>query len=220
MLSKVRRSSKEMTIACLLTDVGHDSSYSCQADKTAWPWYSTELCTYQGSVTSTYLFTASESISTATGLANLNAYGMEVRWQASDTSTSSTTSASTMASSTLSTSVPASPASTTSTHTPAPTSTTTSSLSTGAKAGIGIGAALGALIILAGIIFFFIRRRRNNAAANKQKSKNTHSTPELPEHHYYVEAAAGDVQSKTPYHELSAQGREKPPAELSSESYR
>ncbi|KAI7970372.1 hypothetical protein EIK77_006217 [Talaromyces pinophilus] len=190
----------------------------CQADKTAWPWYSTELCTYQGSVTSTFLFTASESISTATGLANLNAYGMEIRWQASDTSTPRTTTAS----STSPTSVSASPASTALSTSPTstPTSTSTSSLSTGAKAGIGIGAALGALILLAGIIFFFIRRRRNNAAANKQKSMDTHSTPELSQQNYYVEAAAGDVQSKPPYHELSAQGRENAPVELSSESWR
>lgn len=37
---------------------------------------------------------------------------------------------------------------------------------------------------------------------------------------YYVEAAAGDVQSKAPFHELPAQSREKAPVELSSESWR
>ncbi|EEA20963.1 conserved hypothetical protein [Talaromyces marneffei ATCC 18224] len=201
------------------------SSYSCQADKTAWPWYSTDLCTYEGSTTGTYLFTAQTSISTAIGLANLNAYGMEIRWQASDTSTPGATSALTTASSALSTSASASPASTALSTTPTPTSTptspSTSSLSTGAKAGIGIGAAVGALLILAGIIFFIIRRRRNNAAANKQENMDMHLTPaQLQQQEYYVEAAAGDVRSKPPYHELPTQPKERNPVELSSESWR
>ena len=43
-----------------------------------------------------------------------------------------------------------------------------SSLSTGAKAGVGIGAALGALIVAAGIFFFYRRnrRRRGNQGSN------------------------------------------------------
>ncbi|QGA15840.1 hypothetical protein EYB26_003501 [Talaromyces marneffei] len=198
---------------------------SCQADKTAWPWYSTDLCTYEGSTTGTYLFTAQTSISTAIGLANLNAYGMEIRWQASDTSTPGATSALTTASSALSTSASASPASTALSTTPTPTSTptspSTSSLSTGAKAGIGIGAAVSALLILAGIIFFIIRRRRNSAAANKQENMDMHLTPaQLQQQEYYVEAAAGDVRSKPPYHELPTQPKERNPVELSSESWR
>ncbi|EED14671.1 conserved hypothetical protein [Talaromyces stipitatus ATCC 10500] len=186
---------------------------SCQTFTDGWPWYSTELCTYAATGTSTFLLTDTSTISTSTGAPNFNAYGIQIRWQESDTSTPNAASATTTASSPLSTSP-----SPVSTSTPTPTS---SSLSTGAKAGIGIGAGLGALLILAGVIFFGLRHRRNRAA-KRQESVNMHfaSDQSQQQQQYYVEAAAGDVRGKQPYHELSAQSREKAPVELSSESWK
>ena len=78
---------------------------------------------------------------------------------------------STISPTTTSTSTPAQPSSTASSATSAPTSSLSAGpdlyyskggLSTGAKAGIGVGAALGALLILLAVLFFAMRRRRGN----------------------------------------------------------
>jgi hypothetical protein len=70
---------------------------------------------------------------------------------------------------TTNTSTPAQPSSTASSATSAPTSSPSSGsdpyhskggLSTGAKAGIGVGAGLGTLLILLAVLFFAMRRRR------------------------------------------------------------
>lgn len=65
---------------------------------------------------------------------------------------------------------------------PLPSQTTSSlpvnSLSTGAKAGIGVGVTIGALLILALIAFLILRRRRKNSERTTQGSQDE-TRPEM-----------------------------------------
>ncbi|KAK2744796.1 hypothetical protein FQN55_006552 [Onygenales sp. PD_40] len=76
-------------------------------------------------------------------------------------------SSTTTVSSATSSSAPAASSATTSINTPSTTSLPqdpeSSGLSTGAKAGIGIGAAVGGIAIIALVVFIFLRRRRGEA---------------------------------------------------------
>lgn len=90
--------------------------------------------------------------------AGVNAYGVEIRWQSTDFASSSPSSS--QSPPTASTTGPSSTGGAT-----APAQESNGSggggggLSTGAKAGIGIGAAIGAILVLVGVAFF-VRRAR------------------------------------------------------------
>ncbi|OKL62342.1 hypothetical protein UA08_02823 [Talaromyces atroroseus] len=137
------------------------SGYSCQTGSD-WPWYTTDLCTYHNPGPVTYVYTTDlpgvgTSTVTTSGSEGINAYGVQIRFQATDSVTALTTTTASPTSSTSSTS--SSSSTSTSSATPASTG-----LSTGAKAGIGVGVALAGLIAIAGIIFFFVRPRRRSAS--------------------------------------------------------
>ncbi|QKX59189.1 uncharacterized protein TRUGW13939_06321 [Talaromyces rugulosus] len=92
---------------------------------------------------------------------NFDAYGVSIRWQLHDFIATSITAPSTSTTSSLSS---ISTGAETTTAAPSNTShpaSSTSSLSTGAKAGIGVGVAIGGiLIILAGVFLLYIRPRQ------------------------------------------------------------
>lgn len=97
-----------------------------------------------------------------------NAYGVQVRFQASDSISAFTASQTTATSDIVSSSSgggggagPTSSASTSaSTSASATPNPQTTGLSTGAKAGVGVGVAVAGLIVTAAVAFFFRRRRR------------------------------------------------------------
>ncbi|XXG99927.1 hypothetical protein Hte_006268 [Hypoxylon texense] len=167
------------TVACAQTQVGGPetmatccpNSYSCQTDSTAWPWYSTDLCVQPMADTITYFYTTRtpgkdfETAST-TGGGEINAFGVVIRWQASDLiKSTATTSTSTQAAQT-STSTRASMVPSSSVLTSSTIDTSVSSdprgLSVGARAGIGIGVAAAFVIILAAIFILWRTRRKKN----------------------------------------------------------
>ncbi|CRG92568.1 hypothetical protein PISL3812_09630 [Talaromyces islandicus] len=95
MLSKVRI---PFDFHCLpiSVDVGKinlpRSGYACMTGS-AWPWYSTDLCGYNSPKTTIYEYTSSISDGAWTtltwdGVAGINAYGMQIRYQANDFQTS------------------------------------------------------------------------------------------------------------------------------------
>lgn len=122
------------------------------------PWDPTEVCAWQPSsstvVTPTASFMPGASSTTVltTTMAPthlVNAYGVSIRWQSTDTITP-----------TAKTIIV--------TATSASTSGSASGLTSGAKAGIGVGVALGAVLITAlATWFFFLRRKRGQGDAVK-----------------------------------------------------
>lgn len=148
----------------------YNSGYSCQT-ATDWPWYSTDPCTYTSTGPVTYAYTTSVPgagvvTTTVTKNEGFNAYGVQIRFQESDsvtalTATTASTSTTSTSGSAQTTASPASTAGAGAGSTASPTNSGTSSggLSTGAKAGIGVGVAIAAIIIITAILFFFLRRR-------------------------------------------------------------
>lgn len=152
-----------------LADVEGNSGYSCQTDSTAWPWYTTDQCTYTNPGPVTYVYTTSIPgagvvTSTVTKNEGFNAYGVQVRFQASD-SISALTAATTATPVTVSSSssdgggasTTSASESTSAAATPNPQTT---GLSTGDKAGLGVGVAIAAMLTIAAVLFFFLRRQR------------------------------------------------------------
>ncbi|KAJ5678919.1 hypothetical protein N7462_007163 [Penicillium macrosclerotiorum] len=147
-------------------------------------WYDTEVCQWTVPVTETtypYLYTSGDATIMASGrmtggAAGWNAYGIEVRWKASDgigavaTATESTASSSRTASSSQS--------SHGNTYASSPSGETGSSgLSLGAKAGIGIGAGTAAVLTIF-LIGLVIMRRRKRRATNSDELTHFHKMPD------------------------------------------
>ncbi|KAI6086953.1 hypothetical protein F4821DRAFT_237272 [Hypoxylon rubiginosum] len=194
------------TVACAQSDMGEPentgtccpSGFSCQTDSTGFPWYTTDLCVQHMADTLTYVYTTRTpgedfETTTITGGGGLNAFGVAIRWQASDliASTTPMTSTSlpvTTLASTLSfspspgstpTSTPAytptsSPASTvpsSPTSTPLAIETNASSdpgdLSIGTRVGIGVGAGIAFIVIFIGsyLLWRTWRKKRSRSAS-------------------------------------------------------
>ncbi|KAJ6111178.1 hypothetical protein N7486_003413 [Penicillium sp. IBT 16267x] len=131
------------------------------------PWYSTEICQFAPQTTIYYGYTwTTEGTTTSTpsemkpgGL--INAYGVVVAWQESNSND------------------PATATATTTTDMTTPTSDSTggsSRLSTGAKAGIGVGIAVGAIMLLA-LLAFFLLRRRKQPRSSSPRPESLHANP-------------------------------------------
>ncbi|KAJ5815149.1 hypothetical protein N7474_006926 [Penicillium riverlandense] len=124
-----------------------------------------EVCewTLPSNIQTTYNYTWTDgrgSTSSALGTMGsngiLNAYGVEIRWQSTDTG-----------------SVPASAtATTTPTSTDIPYSVTDEGLSTGAKAGIGVGVAVGVVLVIALTLGFLLFRRRQRQTQRHDSSSD------------------------------------------------
>ncbi|OKL63661.1 hypothetical protein UA08_00386 [Talaromyces atroroseus] len=196
------------------------SQYTCQNENAAgWPWYPTELCTYGGTATGTYLVTAPSSTATYIGGPKFNAYGISIRWQLDDVVTQTTFSSSSSFSSSLSSTITSSPTLSLNTSTPESTSTSTSNtgLSTAAKAGIGIGTSIGIILILFGMAYLIYRRKKRIAStATKHNHMSSYPKP-LPNPNIYEQGELEDTQRRLYPHELDSKNMSTL-AELSSES--
>jgi len=108
---------------------------------------------------------------TATGPKAINAYGVSIRWQSTDfvsTPTSSTT-FTTSATGLPTTSATGLSAASTTTGRVSPTPDAGSGLSTGAKAGIGVGSAIGGLLlIIVGILLFRFFKRKQDVEQDRR----------------------------------------------------
>ncbi|XDG08018.1 hypothetical protein ABKA04_007633 [Annulohypoxylon sp. FPYF3050] len=162
------------TVACANTDEPErtatccPSNFSCETQIQGYPWFTTELCVQSMPNTITYKYTTSTpggtlETSATTGDGILNAYGFAIRWHLSDLSTMTATSYATpsMASSTSTTSNIATSIPTSTTLSPSP-----NDISSGAKAGIGIGAAIAGILMLTGapLLWRRLRKRRQNVS--------------------------------------------------------
>jgi hypothetical protein len=140
----------------------------------------------------TYTWTENDTTSSSTTALSLsehvNAYGVYIRWQSTDSSTPATNTATTTSAATIGTttgSTSAAAASSTSTE-----SSGSSGLSTGAKAGVGVGVAAGAILLIALLALFLIRRRRSkNQVPPPIEMPTEHSQP-APQH--FVELPANN----------------------------
>ncbi|OQE22413.1 hypothetical protein PENSTE_c010G02772 [Penicillium steckii] len=153
------------------------------------PWHSFEICDYgiESTVTYTALNTNENGLQTETTTKlqtpgqGWNAYGIELRWRATDprpvpaTSTNSRDTTETASSSTEGSS---------------------SGLSTGAKAGIGVGVGVGGLLIILILGFLILRRRKREQVDTSSSTNRSFNTQEL----------AGSGISKNQPHELHADG--------------
>ncbi|KAJ5222488.1 uncharacterized protein N7469_008728 [Penicillium citrinum] len=151
------------------------------------PWHSFEICDYgiNSTVTYTALNTNENGLSTETTTRlqtpgqSWNAYGIELRWRATDprpVPATSTTSGD--ATQTASPSKGKSP----------------SGLSTGAKAGIGVGVGVGGLLIILALGFLILRRRKHGQDNTKSPTNRLFNIQEL----------SGVGTSKGKPHELNA----------------
>ncbi|CZR53506.1 uncharacterized protein PAC_03385 [Phialocephala subalpina] len=167
-------------------------SWSCQVPSN-WPMYSTSACTVKASdLPGSFLtFTSVTGASTRTyAMANyleggLNAYGVSIRWKEVDFATTTLGSSTSSATSTSS----ASPSSPPTTSAAAAASSVASNcgassgLSGGAKAGIGIRVAIGALAILGAFSLLLSRHRRRKmgrtGAAESYPVENEQKHPDM-----------------------------------------
>ncbi|KAL2823445.1 hypothetical protein BDW59DRAFT_163226 [Aspergillus cavernicola] len=117
------------------------------------PWHTFESCYYNMTADAEYTITNTDDGSTFTSATagsmtsgdGWNAYGLEIRWRASDLSSAPAT---------------ASASATETETTPQGTSEESSGLSTGAKAGIGIGVGVGGLLAILAVGFLILRGRK------------------------------------------------------------
>ena len=119
------------------------------------PWQSSEACVFDVTINLNYTYTHTNTLgytSTAVGSMTAgkdgwNGYGVEMRWRSTDLSSA--------------------PATSTPSQTTTPTAISGSSkvvtgLSSGAKAGVGVGAAFGGLLAIFAIAFLILRRRKRS----------------------------------------------------------
>lgn len=125
--------------------------------------------------------------STVTGPEGFNAYGVQIRFQATDfvstsTASSSSSSVTTTSSTTRSTS----------------TGSSDKGLSTGTTAGIGVGVSIAGILILVGVIFFFLRQRRR-----RRRRRTENISPGGPHYQqrdpYYSKPELADTQKFQSY---------------------
>lgn len=97
-----------------------------------------------------FTYTAGGLLATTTGTMDdtglINAYGVEIRWQATDFTTA-----------------PATASATTTAATTNGSTQDSAGMSSGAKAGVGVGAAIGAILVFLAIGFLILRLRKNRA---------------------------------------------------------
>ncbi|KAI1088927.1 hypothetical protein F5B19DRAFT_402161 [Rostrohypoxylon terebratum] len=147
------------TVACASTNSPErtatccPSGYSCQTQSEGFPWYTTDLCIQRMAESITYLYTTrtpgeDPETSTTTGGGTLNAFGVAIRWHASDLATE-TTSVSRLAGPTI-----------------ISVSQGSGGLSSGAKAGLGVGVAIAGILVLVGAFLLWRRRRRHRGEAS------------------------------------------------------
>ncbi|OJJ50256.1 hypothetical protein ASPZODRAFT_128884 [Penicilliopsis zonata CBS 506.65] len=153
------------------------SGYTCQI-QTDQVWYSTNLCTSVPSPFSTDIFlytyraddgsSCTSATGSISGTGGVNAYGVSIRWQATDSGHSTGDNIQATTTTATSTSTTSSILGTTASSSAAPSSTpanspptVTTRLSTEAKAGIGVGAAVASLLIFA-LVALLIRAKRRN----------------------------------------------------------
>lgn len=144
------------------------------------PWHSIQACYYNFTTDApnqkfyqTSLDTASTGTLQTDMVANkngINAYGVQLRWRASDLSTAASTFGSGITSAKAATGTGAQ---STSGGSPGSSGSSGSSgLSTGAKVGIGIGCAVAGILIILLAIFLFLRSRRRNGSGSVKGSLN------------------------------------------------
>ncbi|KAK8062148.1 hypothetical protein PG997_014245 [Apiospora hydei] len=118
---------------------------------------------------------------TASG-GGINAYGVQLRYNAAATSSQTQSSTSSSSANPSSTSSPSS------TPTATDAAASSSGLSSGAAAGIGIGCAVGGIAILAAVVFLFLRGRRRQQQQPQQPYQGGPPTAPGPmqqqQHHY------------------------------------
>ncbi|KAI1212625.1 uncharacterized protein F4807DRAFT_413790 [Annulohypoxylon truncatum] len=142
------------TVACAYTEEPErtatccPSGYSCQTLSEGFPWFTTDLCVQSMPDSITYQYTTrtpgkNPETSTTTGGGTLNAFGIAIRWHLSDLATATATT----------TPIVSAPVITT-------TNPTFDDLSSGAKAGIGVGAAIAGILALVGTFLLWRRCRR------------------------------------------------------------
>ncbi len=139
----------------------------------------TDICSLSITTNQVFVYTTSvigkgQVVSTETGQPGINAFGVRIRYASSDFASTASSTSSTAApiENTKKPATGSTGTSAASTRTGAADnadgnntdSTTKHGLSAGAKAGIGIGVALGVLALVGAGVFFFYRRRRAAAA--------------------------------------------------------
>ena len=133
---------------------------------------------------------------------NVNAYGVQIRFQASDLVRLTSASSSTSSTSTQNGAGPTD-------SVPAPTPTSSSGLSTGAIAGIGVGAALAGLIFLVAVFlgWRYVMKKRRTAilAQDRNQTMQTYNGNEM--------AHAGSRANPSGLHEVQAGVKYKEPHE-------
>ncbi|KAF3024184.1 hypothetical protein E8E14_009634 [Neopestalotiopsis sp. 37M] len=179
-------------------------SYQCQTTA-SYAWESTLGCVYPVDSSSSTAWTVvqissgtTKSITSAGYAGGMNAYSIQVRFQASDLTTAATTSTATSSQTSSTT------AAVTGTNNDSPSSTSTSEasnssggLSTGAIAGIAVGAGLVGLAIIGTVAFLMIKKRKQQRELQQQSQgpptqeldNNNKSTPAY--NYYYSELDNG-----------------------------
>ncbi|KAI2634827.1 hypothetical protein GGS26DRAFT_525618 [Hypomontagnella submonticulosa] len=159
------------TIACANTAFPEKTGtccpggFGCQTKTTGGlPWQSTELCVAPMPTSSTYVYTtqapgrAPQRLTTTGTGGTINAFGVEIRWSTTDSGKTKTKTQTTTKSPTVKTAAPTAKVTNSTSHASRP-----NRLSTGAKAGIGVGAAIAFLLLLAGAFFLWWRKRKSKS---------------------------------------------------------
>ncbi|KAJ5100438.1 hypothetical protein N7456_006490 [Penicillium angulare] len=129
------------------------NNYQAQTE-TNLAWYTHNACTsYNPTSTQVWKFTKAGTTSSTTRADGINAPGISIRWKEGEVVPQTSTFAS-------STSIATAP---TATEDPTPPESN-GGLSTGAKIGIGVGVAVGGIVIIALLAFFCLYRRKNKSS--------------------------------------------------------
>ncbi|KAJ9302099.1 hypothetical protein DTO271G3_965 [Paecilomyces variotii] len=162
------------------------SGYFCQT-RTDWPWYSTDACTYVNTNPVPYTYTTTDNkgdyvTSTTTNVEGFNAYGVSIRYQATDFASAQKTSSSVPSTSSSSSSSRSAPTLETS------SSSASNGLPTGAKVGVGVGCSVGVLLlILVGFLIFRLRSYTRSVTVQHEESSDLVQTTEYAKSHPHSE---------------------------------
>ncbi|KAI0384430.1 hypothetical protein F5Y04DRAFT_229414 [Hypomontagnella monticulosa] len=175
------------TVACANTAFAEKtgtccpSGYGCQTKTSGGlPWQSTELCVASMPTSSTYVYTtqtpgrAAQRLTTTGTGGSINAFGVQIRWTTTDAGKTATKTKTTTKSPTDKPTAPTPKVTNSTSHNSRP-----NRLSTGAKAGIGVGAAIAFLLLLAGA-FFVWRRKRKGGKGDKEATRDAPSGDDFP----------------------------------------
>ncbi|KAJ5937269.1 hypothetical protein N7454_004924 [Penicillium verhagenii] len=154
------------------------SGYNAQTGD-GWPWYSSNPCTSSNTNSdSVYVYTFDGTVSSQTGTFGIQGKGVSIRWQSTDFVSATSTSDSLTFMTSTSTSTLKRDATATGTSEAVSDTTKTSAtsgLSTGAKAGIGIGCAVGAILLIIAALVFFRRRKPKFMPSELDQNTMRHS---------------------------------------------